>query len=153
MKIKVIFYFVTACLLTSICGNSCKELDPVEMLGKNEYRSFLHNESGMAVELSYSLYDSVHQYKLAKDEVKQIYDTDRWRLESHGPEIKDLVFCFEDGSTYTQYCEGDNRFALTYYPKENNIFCFDNNPETGWILTKVGTNQYDYIYYIRKPKQ
>ena len=137
---KLPFFILTAVLLLLVQG--CY---------KTQYRSFIHNECGQSVTVSYTLGDVVHRYTLAYHQVVEIPDIERWDLIT-SPEQNVVRFEYADSTTVIHGCEhqiyADGTGEYIYTPAENNIL-LDDLSHTSWKSSNHPHNEIFKDYYIR----
>lgn len=139
---------------------ACSSDDITGGLNKLEGFSYLHNESGKKVTLTFHKYENdPTSWTLEPGETLEIADTYRWSM-TNVPEGGKVVFEFEDGTSYEHICEqGDGSSTVhyeeyTFTPKENNILDLDditaNESERGsWKKTSLKGNKVRYDYFIK----
>lgn len=117
-----------------------------------EYHSFLHNESGQTVTVSYKYSNEHRSYTLTPKQVVEIPEAEQWSITSM-PVQDTVTFEYADGTVVLHTCrqeiyeDGTGMYIFT--PSENNILQDDIN-KTSWILSDPHHhNEMNKDYYIK----
>lgn len=117
---------------------------------KVEYRSFIRNNSGQDVKISFSMFDKDYNYSLHQGEELEIPDGDRWTMVNNAQSVGNVVFTFADGQTYSHTCQVDSvSGAEVFIPAKGNILDSDDE-NGGWILSKMKGNNFRYDFTVKK---
>lgn len=139
---------------------ACSSDDITGGLNKLEGFSYLHNESGKKVTLTFHKYENdPTSWTLEPGETLEIADTYRWSM-TNVPEGGKVVFEFEDGTKIEHTCElGDGSSTeyheeYVFFPKENNILDYNalastNEDQGSWKRAAMKGNKVRFDYYIK----
>lgn len=139
---------------------ACSSEDITGGLNKLESFSYLHNESGKKVTLTYYKNNAEQaKWTLNASDSLEIFDTDRWSM-TNIPDGGKVVFEFEDGTEYEHTCELGDGSSTDYHkeyifsPKENNILDYNalaatDEDQGSWTRTTMKGNKVRYDYYIK----
>lgn len=137
-KVLVLFVFTALLLLEQACY-------------KVVHRSFIHNESGQSVKVSYTLREEESVYYLAPHQSVEIPDIDHWDLTTR-PELEVVYFDYADSTRVVHECNfilhEDGTGEYVFSPAENNIL-LDNLDQSSWKMSHQPHNVIFYDYYIR----
>lgn len=143
------FSILLMLLLTS-CTN------PLEAFNKLEYFSYLNNLSGKKVTIKRNTIVDEETYILEPGEVLEVPDTWRWSLTNNPETSGEVIFTFDDGTSYIHKCEYADPDAIDrdkkykFIPAENNILDLDMSDVGSWKKKSLKeTNKYRLDYYIK----
>lgn len=126
-------------------------LSSVQGCYKVNYRSFIRNECGQSVTVSYMLGEDSNRYVLENHQVVEIPDIDRWQLVST-PERFSVYFEYADGIRVIHTCghvlREDGTGEYVFQPAENNIL-LDNLSNTSWKISHHPHNEIFKEYCVR----
>lgn len=152
------FLFFTFC--ATVFFTACSSDDITGGLNKLEGFSYLHNESGKKVTLTFHKYENdPTSWTLEPGETLEIADTYRWSM-TNVPVGGKVVFEFDDGTTVehtSEYGDGsstDYHVEFEFFPRENNILDYNDIAVTeddrgSWKRTAMKGNKVRYDYYIK----
>lgn len=151
MKKRVVIS-ILACLV--LLGLESCERNPLGILEKREYFSFIRNESGKDVKVILDKGSNIEKsYQVPDGEELEIPDTDRWSMYVKTFPADTVWFEFADSTGYIHsYKTLTDRYgqdSIVYSPAVNNILDCSSDGTGAWKKSEIRTQKYKLVYTIK----